>query len=153
MLLLGWGAANGLAAHPLHTTLTQLRYRPADATVRIALRVFADDFDAAVARAAEQNRAIGAAASPALAYLGTHFALQGPDQRRIQLRFAGSRRQGEVRWIYLRGPAPVGVAGSVLRNTLFFDLFSDQVNIVQAETGGSRQTVLFTPGAGVKSLR
>jgi hypothetical protein len=33
-----------------------------------------------------------------------------------------------------------------------FDFFTDQVNIVQAEVGKRKQSVLFTQGNGVKRL-
>lgn len=152
LLLLFGGDATVAVAHPLHTTLAQVRYNPAERSVLVSLRVFADDFDAAVAQSAQQVPAVGRAAYPALAYLGTHFALQGPDRRRIPLQFTGTRRQGDVRWIYLCGPAPAGLSGGAARNTLMFDFFSDQVNIVQAEVGKRKQSVLFTRGNGVKRL-
>lgn len=150
--VLGWLGATVASAHPLHTTLAQLSYRPADRSVQVALRVFADDFDAAVAREKLTNPAVARAAYPALAYLGANFALQGADRRRIALRFAGTRRQGEVRWIYLRGPAPAGLAGGAIRNTLMFNFFDDQVNIVQTTIGKRKKSMLFTSGDGAKPL-
>ena len=43
-------------------------------------------------------------------------------------------------------------AGARVRSAILCETFRDQVNIVQASYGGRRQTLLFTPGDGPKTL-
>jgi len=40
-----------------------------------------------------------------------------------------------------------------VRNAILSELFADQVNVVRAALGGAPQTLLFTPGDGMKALR
>jgi hypothetical protein len=55
-------------------------------------------------------------------------------------------------FVCLRAPAAAAPAGGRVRSAILSDVFTDQVNIVQATVGGRRQTLLFTPGAGPKLL-
>lgn len=140
-------------AHPLHTTLGELAYSPKTGAVRLTLRVFADDFLAAVgrvrrARVAAGQPQIGSTAS----YLRRTVELRGSDGRPVSLRLQGVRRQGDVFWITLRGSAPAGLEGGSIRNALLFDLFDDQVNIVKVNRGRSERSLLFVPGDGPKRI-
>lgn len=147
LLLCGGG---GLEAHPIHTTLTQVGYDPAARSFTLAVRVFADDFGTALQRSRGAGVPFDAAA---FAYARQTLTLAGPDGRALPLRWCGARREGEVVWLCLRAPAPRGPAGVSIRNRMHFELFDDQVNIVQATLDGRKRSVLFTRGDGLKRLR
>lgn len=138
------------AFHPLHTSLTELRYDPASRTVQVQLRVFATDLQAVtVPRGAPPAAQVSDAA--ALAYVNGRFALSaGPT--RLPLRWCGMRRGGDLFWICLRAPAPSGLGGLQVQNRLLYELFEDQVNIVQVVEGGRRQSMIFTRGDGPRRL-
>lgn len=141
-------------AHPLHTTLTELSYTPANGVVQVSIRVFTDDFGEAVARRPQPRAASGKAPpNPALAYLGASFGIVGRNGKRVPLQWCGEKKTGDVLWICLRGSAPAGLRGGSVTNTLMFDLFEDQINIVQATYDGRKQSLLFTRGDGAKRLR
>jgi hypothetical protein len=141
------------AAHPLHTTLGELAYSPATGAVQLTLRVFADDFMAAVgrvrrARVAAGQSQIGSTAS----YLQRTVELRGRDGRPVPLHLQGVRREGDVFWITLHGSAPAGLEGGSLRNAVLFDLFDDQVNIVKVNRGRGERSLLFVRGDGPKRI-
>jgi hypothetical protein len=79
--------------------------------------------------------------------------LTGRDGKRVPLQWCGEKRTGDVLWICLRGSAPAGLRGGSVINILMFDLFEDQINIVQATYNGRKQSLLFTRGDGAKRLR
>lgn len=140
-------------AHPLHTSITELTYHSADHSLRGSIRVFADDFERAVAEAARAKPAAGGAASnPALSYLGTSFSMKGRDGRWVRWKLQGTKREGDLLWFFLHGEMPEGPRGGTVRNNLMFDLFDDQVNIVQITYGGEKRSLLFTRGKGSKRL-
>jgi hypothetical protein len=58
-----------------------------------------------------------------------------------------------VVWLCLRAPAPRAAARLTVHNRMHFELFEDQVNVVQATLGGRRRSELFTRGDGPKPLR
>jgi len=133
-----------LAAHPLHTTLTQLAYRDADRTVEVTVRVFADDFRAVLAPDVTD--------SAAAAYLRSTLTLTDRAGWPLAVVWCGMKRTGDLLWLCLRAPAPQGLSGLRVRVTLLFDRYEDQINIVQAILEGRRVALLFTRGDASKPL-
>jgi hypothetical protein len=149
-LVLGLAAlARGAYAHPLHTTLTELTTLP-DGGVQIVVRVFLDDFSAAVTgRAPTPGAPVQTPPDSAAArYLGETVLLTDGVGRRLPLVVAGMRRMDDLLWITLRAPAGRSVTGAHLTMRVLFDRWDDQVNIVQCAIGARRQTLLFTKREG-----
>ena len=143
------------AAHPLHTSLAELVYSPSTRMVRVSLRLFADDFSSAVTRgtaAAPGARVVVPPDTAAFRYVTRRFTLFDRAGRVVPLRWCGMRRVGEQLFVCLRGAISTPPAGGRIRNTLLSEIFTDQVNIVQASYGGRRRTLLFT-SAAAKALR
>ena len=143
-------AVTPAAAHPVHTTLTEIA-RGSDGVITLRIRVFADDFSAAASRfvGGPPPRDHAVSDSTAARYVARFVRLEhGMDV--VRLVFAGQRRDGEVIWIDLRGRVRSGSGEVRLVNALLFDLHADQVNLVQTRGG---RTVLFTRGEGPKEIR
>jgi hypothetical protein len=148
------GAPIASAAHPLHTTLTEVRVDATTHTVRLMVRVFADDFGTALARHMRvASPPVGRAwDDAAISYLGSALAIADRANTPIVLRSCGTRRTGDLLWICLEGTTRE-VANEIRgRNTILCDLFDDQVNIVQFTSGTEQHSVLFTRGDGLKRL-
>lgn len=131
--LLGFSAP--VRAHPAHTSSAELIQQ--DDSVRVAIRVFADDI---------------AEAGALLPYLAEHFGLEDGRGRPVVLRYDGPTREGDVLVIRMRGRIPAGLAGARLRNGILTDRFADQVNVVRAAYGSRTATLIFTRGDGPKAL-
>lgn len=133
------------AAHPLHTTLTELAQTGTG--VQVSLRVFAEDYARAVgtARGATQNER-------ERVYVGRSFVVRERNGQAVRFTWCGTRYQGEVVWVCLRGAASSGLRGGQVQNTMLFNLFADQVNVVRARYAGQARSLLFTPGAGARRL-
>ena len=142
------------ARHPIHSTLTQITQPATGGPLQVSIRVFADDFAAAVARHS------GAAPRPdhrvddsaAVAYLASAFALHDGAGRPVPLAWCGARRTGDVVWLCLRGRAAAPSTGFHVTNRLHSELYADQINIVQALLDGRRSSVLFTARDRTKPL-
>lgn len=132
-----------LALHPLHTTLTELTFSAADRTVQVSVRAFADDFRAAAGDLSD---------SAAFVYLRSALTLSDRDGRVMPVAWCGVRRDGDLLWLCLRAPAPRGLAGVQVRARLLFELYRDQINIVQASYDGRRASLLFSRGDSAKVL-
>jgi hypothetical protein len=144
-------------AHPLHTTLAELSYDPSARVLNVSLRVFADDFTAAVTRrpgARTEARTVASTLtdSAMFRYVAERFAIAAPGAGPLALRWCGVRRSGDVLLLCLRATAVPALAGARVRSALLNESFADQVNLVQATYDGRRQMLLFTPRTGVKSL-
>jgi hypothetical protein len=145
-------------AHPLHTTLAELSYDPSARVLNVSLRVFADDFTAAVTRrpgARTEARTVASTLtdSAMFRYVAERFAVAtSPGARPVAWRWCGVRRAGDVFLLCLRAAGVPALAGSRVRSALLNEVFADQVNLVKASYGGRRQMLLFTPRDGAKPL-
>jgi hypothetical protein len=135
-------------AHPMHTAVAELVQQAPALPVSISLRVFADDFGAAVPAAPD-----GAATDSAMArYLRGTFALADRTGRPVRLTWAGAARAGDVITLRLRAEVPGGLAGARVTSLVLCDRFEDQVNIVRAVYAGRAATLLFSRGEVSKAL-
>lgn len=135
-------------AHPMHTAVAELIQEGPRGQATISLRVFADDFQAAVPPSPD-----AAAADSAMArYLRGTFALADRAGRPVRLAWVGAERAGDVIVLRLRGEVPGGLAGARVTSLVLCDRFEDQVNIVRAVYGSRTATLLFTRGEASKAL-
>jgi hypothetical protein len=135
-------------AHPMHTAVAELTQEDARGAAAVQLRLFADDFEAAVRPPPDRP----AADSATSRYLRGTFALADRQGRPVRLAWEGAARSGDVMLIRLRGVVPGGLAGARVTSLVLCDRFPDQVNIVRATYGGSAATLLFTRGEASKAL-
>lgn len=142
------------ARHPLHTTLTALSHDARAGTVTAVVRAFAEDFAPAAARAARVRAGPGHAVSDSAAaeYLRARLRVHARGGRALRFAWCGARREGDVLWLCLRASAPEGLAGATVHAAQLFEVFEDQVNVVQASYGGARRSVLFARGEAPKRL-
>jgi hypothetical protein len=128
--------APGSIAHPTHSSSAEL-VQEAD-SVRVVLRVFADDF-----------AAVGAVEP----YIAERFTLTDRGGARVRLEWAGADRSGgDILTIRLRGRLAAGLPGAKVSNRILTDRFADQVNLVRATYQRRTATLIFTRGDGPKAL-
>jgi len=142
--------ARSLDAHPLHTSLAEIVYDPAAKEIRISIRVFIDDLTKASTAYARSRKT-----SPQtmfVDYARSAFIVADRGGHPIALASCGSKPVGDLMWLCLRAPAPAGLAGMQVTHRVLFDLYADQINIVQASYSGKRISLLFTRGDGLKRL-
>jgi hypothetical protein len=134
----------GAGAHPMHTAVTELAQRDAGGTTAVQIRVFADDFQAAVPLPPDP-----AAADSAMArYLRGTFALADRTGRP----WAGAERSGDVILMRLEGRVTGGLAGARVTSLVLCERFEDEVNVLRAAYAGRTETLLFTRGESSKAL-
>jgi len=141
-------------AHPLHATLTELRYDARAAELSGTIRVFVNDLALAVAKRTGAPPSIDAQPSDAAIMAYVSATVKASDGRGHTVSFVGcgTRRNADLLWICLRG-ATIGPAAELtLSNQFLCDLFDDQVNVVQIVDGDRRGSLLFTRGEGPKRL-
>ena len=138
-------------SHPLHTTLTEIALDSADGSMRLTIRAFADDFSAVVARHAGKPRPSDYHVPDAdiASYISATVSVE-ENGRKAPLTWGGVRRTGDLMWVTVRVPSVRSLRGVKIATTLLFEIFDDQVNIVQATSDGHRRSMLFTAGDGRK---
>jgi hypothetical protein len=136
-------------AHPLHTTFTDVSLS-GSGDMEIRLRAFIDDFSAAVAGQRDAARPPFATPSNAATarYLARRVVVIDASGRTPTLAVTDLRREGDVVWVTMRAPGVRSLTGVRLTNTVLFERYDDQVNVVQTSARGRRRTVLFTKRDG-----
>jgi hypothetical protein len=143
-------------AHPLHSTITQVVLDPARGTMRATVRVFVDDLRTAVSRSA-RDRSLRPSdpgwGDAVLSYVTGALALQDASGRTLPLRSCGMNHVGDALSLCLEAELTRGAGVVQVRNVMLFELYEDQINVVQNVVGGARQSILFTRGDRFKALR
>jgi hypothetical protein len=143
-----------LARHTYHSSILELRLNPKQQQVELALKVFTDDLENALSQGRPQHLSLQdpRALPLADAYLREHLALALPAstgrQPRLPLtiQFVGMQSEKDAYWLYAKAKLPRATAQLWLRNTVMLDLFSDQMNIVNAENGSAKVSELYRAG-------
>ncbi len=136
--------------HPLHTTLTEVSV--AGAEVTITVRGFVDDLTLAATGRVTGVLSAASADSSIGTYLLGKLALTGPASVPVRLTWRSVRHQADVAWFSYTATMAGGLNGARIGNSALCELYDDQVNIVQVTIGGSRKSLLFTPGDHTKPI-
>jgi hypothetical protein len=160
IFIAGLALATTAAAHPVHTSFAEADYNRATQRLEVALRVFADDFEAALSRHA--GRKISLEKTPAAeldtlmrARLAEQFLVRPADGAPVGPAWVGRElkdAQNEL-WLYFEFPLPGGVEGARFRHAVLCELFRDQLNSVRVRDGERQVTLVFLPGQGEQAAR
>ena len=143
-----------LARHTYHSSILELRINPQQQQVELALKVFTDDLENALSKGRPQHLSLQDPRAQALAeaYLREHLELALPAASARQprlpltLQFVGMQPEKDAYWLYAKAKLPRAATTVWLRNAVMLDLFSDQMNIVNAENGAKKVSELFRAG-------
>lgn len=142
-----------LTRHTYHSSILDLRLNPQKQQVELALKVFTDDLESALSQGRPQRLSLQDPRAQALAeaYLREHLALALPaagrqPQAPLALQFVGMQAEKDAYWLYAKARLPRATTALWLRNTVMLDQFSDQMNIVNAESGPAKTSELYRAG-------
>lgn len=142
------GAAPAL--HAYHSTITELRYNAAKKQLELSVKVFTDDFEKAISQGQPTHVNLTEAGPRPLvlasAYLGRTLQVSTTAGAPLQLQVLGMQAENDGYWFYCKVPLPGPVSGVKLRQAALLDAFSDQMNIVNIEANGQKQSALFRAG-------
>ncbi len=138
-------------SHKVHVSVAQMDYNAKTQSAEVAIRVFADDLEAALSQHAKHAVKLDPATAgkdqqvgeTVLAYLRRAFELKSNAGRPVRLDWVGLEYQANMFWLYVEGKLPNGLEGAQLRNKVFQELFDDQVNIVNSKLGGKQIGLMF----------
>ena len=157
LILIGTPFSTLADAHPIHTTMAELRVvsTPAGPVIQLSVRGFIDDVSAAVARSEKRTapRDSSLSDSSASRYLRARVTIADAHGRAIALQWCGVHRVREIVWMCVRSAPGTDARGLRMTNQLLTEFHPDQVNLVQATIGDQRASALFMKGDGEKQIR
>lgn len=142
-------------AHTFHTSLTRIDYNAKEKLAEISIRLFTHDFIPALERFAKKN--IDLEKTPdadiqILKYLEANFVLKDKNGAAKKLVWVGKEQKVDAVYVYVEVVLDEDFGGYSLQNTLFFEMFAKQENIVVARYGEKKVDFSFKVGDKEKPI-
>lgn len=138
-------------AHKFHTSFTEANYNAEAGTLEVTLRTFPDDLEAAVRRRAPATPPAAGDRKKEFeervaAYVAETFRVRTTSGDPVKISWVGMDAGADSAWLYFEAPLPAGTESVGLSNRLLFDLFDDQINLVNLKTKEKRVALRFERG-------
>ncbi len=131
--------------HPFHVSVVEINHNAADKTLEISCKIFTDDFEKVLAKnyntKADLTNPPNKAAMDSLVkkYIISHLGLKA-NGKNVSLVYVGFETDKEASYGYVEVDNISAVSKVGINNTLMYDLFDDQVNIMHVIVNGKRKS-------------
>ena len=141
----GTGSRGIGAVHPLYISVTEIDHNAKDKTLEVSCKIFTNDLEATLEKTTHvkvdlsdpKNKAAG---DKLIAdYVGKHLQLKA-DGRVVSLQFVGSEKEADGTWSYFVVNNVPSVKRIDASNSLLYDNFSQQINIMHVSVGGEKKS-------------
>ncbi|MDP4150610.1 MAG: hypothetical protein Q8927_13740 [Bacteroidota bacterium] len=137
--------SGGRAAHPFYVSVTEIDHKAKDKTLEVSCKLFTNDFEAALEKWAHgkvdlthpkdrpaMDKMIGD-------YVLAHLRIR-VDGHAVPLHMIGSEQEAEATWSYFEADGIPSVKRIDLSNSLLYDTFDQQINIMHVTVAGTRKS-------------
>jgi len=146
-----------LLAHPLYITVTEINHNPKDKTLEISCKTFTNDFEAVLEKTAHAKVDLSDVKAKAVTdkliadYVEKHLLLK-VDGRPVALQFVGSEKEEDGTWSYFQVSNIPSVKKIDVSNSLLYDNFNQEINIMHASVGGVKKSTRLDYPASTASF-
>jgi hypothetical protein len=143
-VIVAFGLLN-LAFHPFHLSVTDMKYNTKERNVEISTKLFINDLEDIVKKKYGKKLDLFLHADDTESknllqqYIQQNLYIS-LDNKNVSFTLLGSEREDNALWIYLETPVIAAPHKVSIHNTLLFDLFEDQTNIVHFDLNGQRKS-------------
>ena len=131
--------------HPFHVSVVETELNGAEHTLEISCKIFTDDFETTLAKnynaKVDLINPTNKAAMDTLVkkYLFSHLAMK-VNGRAVSFNYVGFEHENEAVFGYIQVDNVTSLSRLDITNTLMFDKFDDQVNIMHVKVNGDRKS-------------
>ena len=145
-----------LGSHRFHTSLMRIDYNAEGKIFEITIQIFSHDLTAVLKD--KNGKPVDLEKTPDVDklifdYLGANFVLTAATGEAKTLKWVGKEFDADSVRIYLETNSAENLEGYKLQNTLFFESFSEQTNLVVCRYDGRRADLLFKVGDKIKEIK
>lgn len=143
--------------HPLHLSVCEITHNSVANSLEITQRIFADDLEDALRNRFGRKVDVYKPDDPETLsemigdYVQQNFRIS-LDGRPIQLNYLGYETEEDAIWVYLEVPKVKNFKKISVRNTVFFEMFDDQLNLMNINKEGSIRSLKLEPDQEQGSL-
>lgn len=142
--------------HRFHTSLTRIDYNADQKLFEVAIQLFTHDLVPLLEKRTRRRIDLQKTSEVdqlILAYLNENFVLTDKKGDAKTLNWVGKEVDTDTVWIYLETPSTESIEGYSLQNTLFFESFPEQSNLVICRYEEKKADLMFKVGDRVKEIR
>jgi len=141
--------------HRFHTTLTRIDYNAEGKLLEISIQLFTHDLAPLLER--RSGKRIDLEKSPdadklILGYLNENFVLTDKKDEAKNLKWIGKEIDADTIRIYVETSSSENPEGYKLKNTLFFESHTEQINLVVCSYDGKKADLMFKVGDKIKEI-
>jgi hypothetical protein len=133
------------APHPFHMSVVEINYNGQEKVLEISCKIFTDDFEKVLAK--NYNSKVDLTNPPNKSamdslvkkYVFSRLSLK-VNGRTVPLVYVGFETDKEASYGYVEADNIAGVSKVDITNTLMYDMFEDQINIMHVIVSGKRQS-------------
>lgn len=133
------------APHPFHVSVVEIEHNATDKTLEISCKIFTDDFESILAKNYHVKvDLINPSNKDAMdtlvkRYLNSHLAIKA-NGKPVVFNYIGYENEKEAAYGYIEVENVLSVSKLDITNTILFDKFDDQMNIVHVKVNGERKS-------------
>lgn len=142
-------------AHTYHTSLARMDYNAKEKTIEVTIQLFVHDLAPFLEKRLKKR--IDLEKTPGideeiLKYLSENFVFQNKNGETKRLVWVGKEFEQDTVYVYLEMKFDESLEGVKLQNTIFFESFPEQTNLVVARFGEKKTDLLFKSGDKFKEF-
>ncbi|MBT5873613.1 MAG: hypothetical protein HOH43_09355 [Candidatus Latescibacteria bacterium] len=138
----------GQEGHPLYISICEIEYNRDTRALEIAFKLFTEDVELAVEEQGGGALRLGTADEKEGAddyisrYIRNNVVLE-LETERVEMQFLGKEVEMDVTWCYMEVPSVTSPGTLTVTNSLFFDLYNEQTNIVHVKVGKDSKSLML----------
>jgi hypothetical protein len=143
-----WGIAS---AHPIHISVTNFDIRNDSNRIDLTVQLFYEDFQSLINYKyktlldfTKRNRLTSKEQNAIKNYIGSTLILKDSLDNPIKIKFKGWKLEDMSVWLYFIAGLSPNVSSIKIENSLMLDLFTDQKNMLIADSGGQQLSFEFS---------
>jgi len=137
------------APHKFYVSKTFVEFNPRTQGYEVMCKLFTDDLERALTAAAQKTIRLGGDTEPSIAndlveaYLQNHLRISYNNMP-MQLRYVGKEVDSDLTICYLEFTQGPDYSTIAIENTIFYEFFPEQQNLLDLIVNGTTKTVIFT---------
>ena len=133
------------AKHPFYVSVTEINHNTKDKILEISCKIFTNDFETTLEKfghakvdlsAPKDKKALDKLIT---AYIVKHLQLKVNGQP-VALQYIGNEKEAEATWAYFQVNNVEAVKKVDVLNSLLYDSFDKEINIIHITVGGDRKS-------------
>jgi len=156
VLIIVAATVHSAGLHRFHTTLTRIDYNPNEKLYEISIQIFTHDLMPLLERRSGGKRVDLEKTSDVdkmiQDYLNENFVLTDKKGAVKHLKWIGKEVETNSIRVFVETPTTENLEGFRLKNTLFFESFPEQINLVVCRYDGKKADLMFKVGDKTKEI-